>query len=380
MFSEFNSLLFYIFTLGFSAYLLDMGSVDSGRKSFFNKLITWGALGIPVIIGAYHVCGTDTVRYIFSYLEIRKIPFNKVYEGLTIMSELGHKTLMKVMGYLDSVRLYLGVYSLLIVVFMYKANMNFKPQSIGLASFIFYMLFYLGSFNGLRQTLAMVIVAFAYKYVFDRSFTKFFFLVFLASMFHLSAIVAVFAYFIWKHKNERLISNFLLTVVLIVVALISFYLIEFLEIFSGMEFETEKLQSYVDHYGEYTGEKDFNNYSFFVDLFVGIVYAMHYKKLVEVDKKNSFFIYLYFLSIALGLSGFINPYSKRIAWYFKISCVWLFADLPRCYEVYKSKWIWIARFMVIAYVVIHFVVMAYVLGQADIIPYIWYLPSWIHHI
>ncbi|MBR5614071.1 MAG: EpsG family protein [Clostridia bacterium] len=372
MFSEFNSWLFYLLSLGLSSYLLGVTPEVQKRKTFLSTLLVLSAYAIPIIIGAYHVCGTDTLRYMQNYFLIRRIPKEELFTGLTLFSELGHRVLTKFLGYFNNVRVYLGVYSALTIIFMHKANQKFNPEAIAMVSYIFFIQSFLSSFNGMRQTLATVIIAYSFVYVFKKDFPKFLFFVLLASSFHLSAFIMIFTYFIWT-KNEKLLHWPILMIILVVIASMSIGLTDFLGLFSEMEFETEKLQSYVG-FGKYSGKEEFNNYSFYLNLLVGVIFAIHHTRLVKVNKKNSLFAFLYYISVAIGFSGFINPYAKRIGWYFRIPSVWLLADLPNCYNDHHSKWT--ARLLVLLYVILRFTITSYILGQSDIIPYIWILPYW----
>jgi len=74
-----------------------------------------------------------------------------------------------------------------------------KNPSLGLLSF--YLLgFYFNSMNFIRTMLAASVILFAYKYIRDRQFLKFFALVLLASTFHFSALLMLPFYFILNIK------------------------------------------------------------------------------------------------------------------------------------------------------------------------------------
>ncbi|MBR2452662.1 MAG: EpsG family protein [Clostridia bacterium] len=372
MFNEFNSWLFYLLSFGFSAYLIGVTPEVQRRNTFFKKVLMLCAYGIPILIGAYHVCGTDTFRYMQNYFSTRLIPKEELFEGLTVLSELGHRVFTKALGYFNNVRVYFGAYSALIVLFIHKANKKITPESIAMASFIFFIQFFLSSFNGLRQCVATVIIAYALTFVFEKNFPKFLFFVLLAATFHLSSLIMIFVYFIWT-KEEKLLPWPILFAIIVAFAAVSIGLTGFLDMFSGMEFETEKLEQYTK-YGEYSGHEAFNNYSFYLNIFVGFIFAIHHTRLVKVNKKNSLFAFLYYVSVAIGFSGFISPYAKRIGAYFRIPSIWLLADLPNCYEDHHSKWS--ARLLVLLYVILRFTITSYILEQSDIIPYIWILPFW----
>lgn len=68
---------------------------------------------------------------------------------------------------------YFFVYAFLTVFFAYKSIENYKDKmSMTLGLFIFYMVYYLVSFNIMRQMLAVVIILYALKYIRRTKFKK----------------------------------------------------------------------------------------------------------------------------------------------------------------------------------------------------------------
>lgn len=68
---------------------------------------------------------------------------------------------------------YFFIYSFLTMFFVYKAIENYKDKmSMTLSLFIFYMVYYLVSFNIIRQMLAIVIILYALKYIRRKKFKK----------------------------------------------------------------------------------------------------------------------------------------------------------------------------------------------------------------
>lgn len=370
MFNEFNSWLFYLGIFSGSAYLLGFISQTQKKKTSFYWVITFIALALPILMAAYRSCGTDTLTYMRNYIYTRRTPVKEILERMSGFSESGHTLLTKFLGYFNSVRIYLGAYAAITVCTFYLASKEYKKEGIALSMLMFYFGTFVGSFNIMRQSVAVVLVAFSLKYVFKKDFLRFMFFILLASTFHTSAIFVTFVYFLWT-KNDKLIPWFFLGIILLVGAVISFNLEGFLGSFSDAEFESQSLQRYV---GYTSNEIEAKNRDFYLTLLIMVIFLVHYSRLVKVDKRNSFFIFLFLVSTALGLSGFVSPYAKRIAKYFSISSTWVLADIPKCYEDHHS--IWTARLLVILYALIKFTLTAYILDQGDLIPYIWILPYW----
>lgn len=371
MFNEFNSWLFYLGIFGGSAYLLGFIRENQKKRTFFALAITFAALALPVLLAAYRVCGTDTFLYMRNYVTTRRIPWEELIENIEGLSEVGHTFLTKFLGYFKSTRIYLGTYAAITVGVFYLATKKIKNDSLIFAMLLFYFGLFTSSFNIMRQCVAVALVAYAYTFVFEKKFTKFFALIVLASCFHLSAFITVFVYFLWT-KEEKLIPTVFLGVILVVVGLVAFNLDSLLENFAGYEFESAALQRYVG-YGDDV-EVEFRNRDFYLNLLLAIIMMTHYSRLVKLDEKNAFYIFLFYISIVLGLCGFINPYAKRISMYFGITSNWVIADIPKCYKDHTS--VWSARLLVIFYAIVRFTITAYVLEQGALIPYVWVLPSW----
>ena len=370
MLNEFNSWLLYLSVLSASAYLLGFISQTQKKKTFFYFLITFIALALPILMAAYRSCGSDTLGYMRNYIYTRRTPIKEVFENISGLSESGHTLLTKFLGYFKSVRIYFGVYAAITVCLFYFASKEYKKESIALSMLLFYFVTFTAAFNVMRQYIAVALVAFSLKYVFKRDFLRFMIFVLIASTFHTSALLVTFVYFLWS-KNGKLIPWPLLALVFVGVAAVSINLEGFLGAFADMEFESEALQRYV---GYTVNEVDAKNRDFYLNLLITVILLIHYTRLVKVDKRNSFFIFLFLISTALGLSGFVSPYAKRIAKFFSIASPWILADIPKCYKDHHS--IWTARILVIFYALARFTLTAYILEQSNLIPYIWILPSW----
>ncbi len=370
MFNDFNSWLFYLGALSGSAYLLGFISQTQKKRTSLYFIITFIALAIPVLMAAYRSCGTDSFTYMRDYLYTRRVPFKELFEGVSGLSESGYTFLTKVLGYFKSVRVFFGAYAAITVCIFYLASKEYKKDGIALSMLLFYFGTFTGSFNIMRQSVAVVLVVFSFQYVFKKDFLRFMLFVLIAGTFHTSALLVTFVYFLWT-KEGKLIPGVLLFIIFVAFAAVAIGLEGFLGSFAGREFESESLQRYV---GYTSNEVEAKNRDFYLTLLIAIILLVHYQKLVEVDKRNSFFIFLYLIATALALSGFVSPYAKRIAKYFAVGSSWLLADIPKCYKDHHS--IWTARLLVIFYALMRFTLTAYILDQGDLIPYIWILPSW----
>ncbi|MBQ9756834.1 MAG: EpsG family protein [Clostridia bacterium] len=370
MFSEFNSWLFYLGIFSGSSYLLGLISQSQKKKTFFYVVMTTMALALPILMAAYRSCGTDSLTYMSSYMRISRMSWADVWESIDSFFESGHRLFVKFLGVFHSVRIYFGAYAAITLICLFVATKYYKGTAIALPMFLLYFLLFISSFNGMRQNFAAAIVALAFKYIFKRDFVKYVLLIILATMFHTSALLMVFLYFLWQ-KEDKLLPWPILFFIMLVFTIVCLNLDSVLGAFADHQFESDSLQRYVN-YTDNTFEA--KNRDFYLKLLVAGVVAWHHPRLAKIDKRNSFFAYLVYISTIIGLAGFINPTAKRFALYFSIASVWVLADIPKCYKDHHS--IWVARLLVMLYAVARFTIVAYVLGQSHLIPYIWILPSW----
>lgn len=157
------------------------------RRAFWIPLLI---LTIFATIRDYTV-GYDS--YIYTYNFLNKLDLYDFDNG----REIGYQLLEYSLLSITHEYFWLFFLSSLFVVFSYLSF--FKKYSVDYISSIFIFLtfnFYTFFFNGLRQGIAIAITIFSIKYIFEKSFFKFFIITFAACLFHKSAIIMIFFYFL----------------------------------------------------------------------------------------------------------------------------------------------------------------------------------------
>lgn len=369
MLSEFNSLLFYIFAFSGSAYLIGFAKQTQKRKSFFYNLIIFAALCIPVIVAGYRSCGTDTMQYLYTYIRYIDFSWAELFEKINGIGESGHLILTKLLGYFSHPRIYLAVYAAITVFFVYCTSTKQKPETAAMAMLIYYFVFFSNSLNIMRQLAAISIVVYAFNFIFERSFFKYALTIFIATTFHTSAVLMLPFYFFWT-KEDRTVSWAIIIPSLIGLLLVGLNLESILSSVSDYESDSTAIQRYTT----YTDVFESKNRDLYLNLLTAGIALFHYPRLKKIDPKNTFFIVLMLAGTILNVCGFVSPYAKRIYFYFSVAEIWVLADIPRCYHDHYS--VWTARILVVTYAIARFTLVAYFLGQADLIPYMWILPGW----
>lgn len=147
--------------------------------------------------------GTDIVRYIPGFLSIGKnvsLSFTAKYANF----EIGYILLNKIIYMLGlRERGFLIVMAIIIQAPIFYTM--YKYSESPLLSVFAYFAFgnFLMTFSGLRQSIAMAICFFAYTCIKKKKWIRYYFLIFLAYLFHKSAIIGVIIYPIYHIKNNK---------------------------------------------------------------------------------------------------------------------------------------------------------------------------------
>ena len=196
--------------------------------------------------------------------------------------------------------------TLIVILLVYAILLKYcENPSLGLLGF--YLLgFYFNSMNFMRNIIAGLIIVFAYKYIKDKSFLKFITIVLLASTFHISALLFIPFYFIFRLK-----FNYITLIVYSVFGGILF-------IFSRpmMEFVTKYVYTF---YSPLTSAEMFNGIPSVYSIFILVIFicAMLIRKELEKDSEwASMLIGAAFMDFYFGFLGSKHGILSRFAAYF----------------------------------------------------------------
>ncbi|MDQ0200738.1 EpsG family protein [Neobacillus ginsengisoli] len=175
--------------------IVSLLSIDIKNKQLRNKIvIVLGCVGIFLIQALRaETIGNDLISYLPGYHMVDSI---NIFKGERLFNfEPGYIFYSQIFSKLNfSDQGYLAVVALTIIApiaFTWLKNSKMP----GLSVFIYITLgFFTFSFSGLRQSIAMAIVFFSFKYIQEKSLIKFILCVALAMSFHTTAIIFIFAY------------------------------------------------------------------------------------------------------------------------------------------------------------------------------------------
>lgn len=192
----YTGLLLYIFIIYF--FTLSIKNKKKGKKIFFVLV----CLGVILFQGFRDFSvGTDLVGYIPSYLrignmDISSLKYQNYEKGYIIFNKV-----IFLLGYDERQFLIIIAAVIQIPIFftIYKYSEHY------LMSILWYFAFgnFIMTFSGLRQAIAMSIVFSGYYFIKNKRKYKFIILIFLASLFHKSALFCLLLYPIYYMQINR---------------------------------------------------------------------------------------------------------------------------------------------------------------------------------
>lgn len=178
----------YLLLLSFVMFWIFLEKKSLNRNAFW---IPFFVLVLFASIRNYSV-GTDTGSYTSDFRNSLDSNYYIFRQDL----EYGYQLIEYFLLKFTHNYFWLFFISSLIVVGSYLYVFKKRSEDYLLSVFIFITFgFYLFYFNGLRQGLAMALVALATPYLIDKKFLKYLFIVIVASFFHKTALIMILFYF-----------------------------------------------------------------------------------------------------------------------------------------------------------------------------------------
>lgn len=267
--------------------------------------------------------GTDTYNYVkmfeqfgsSSFFELFNYPTEKGYILLNYFSSF----------FVESFNEFFLIFYLLVFfnfIYFFSKNSNFFPLSV----LVFLILgLYSASFNIMRQIMALSICLLSLKYVFNRDFIKFSLIVFLSSLFHITALIFMMVYFVYKYQEK--FRYILLFIVILIWFIFKFYL-EYVLDFINMSV------GYAE-FGENSGGGPT------LIFYIIMLSYFYYLGTKSNDKKYHFYLNLFTICVSLVFLFFIFKVPlagpMRLILYFSWTLCMLFPLSLNCYKGKLNK-------------------------------------------
>lgn len=216
-----------IYLVCFAASSFSLHLCSRKKENFIKAILFIIAVAIPVVLATFRSLeiGIDVKFYINPYSQwaINSLNFSEYWSLIIDNSiEFGYALI----NYIGSVfgGGITGVFFLIelfIIIPVYLRILENKDLPVGIAAMIFLLTFYNMSLSIARQSIALAILFYAYKYVEKKQYKTFLALLIIAMLFHLSAILGMAYFFLdklgegkyWRTKHSVIVGFLLIAAV-----------------------------------------------------------------------------------------------------------------------------------------------------------------------
>lgn len=298
----------------------------SKKEKNYNPYFFWAAflvMALPVALRFY--TGADYQTYEYWFLRISK-------EGLETAKviEPGYALLCIVCSKLfENVQSMFFMIAFITNFFIFKAiSYEARRISLGAAVFAYGFIIYLWGFIIIRNLLAVSIVFFALRYLFENKLVRYFLFVGLACLFHYSALIFFFVgpMYIEKLKKFRiayLIGLFgILPVFPKVISWLSDYIVKFIP----------KFGFYIKGFKKIEARFDFDAMVWVALCTFVLLFFIYYLKRRKIDEHISLYFSFYLITIFLGFFVSSQLILERYMIYFSIGQIVLIGGVVRSFE------------------------------------------------
>lgn len=321
-------------------------------------------IGLVIIIvfaaGRYHV-GTDYGTYIRIFERFGAINWSDFFQ--IVNSDYLFALLIKLTYPLGGRVLTWGTVAALTVIPAYLAlRKEYSKVSITVAFTIFLFGYFATGFNVARQMIAVAICFYGLKFIFTNKLLPFILTTIIALGFHSSAIIVLPIWFLWDHKNNSPIDGSKRFFIILATAIVCAGYQKAIDLFTG---GFDYYESYGVFAVESTRGQNRDIYIYALELFLILCFK---EKLKTLDSRIGLIIDMLTISILIDLTGFYHPQVKRLAYYYAMpSRMILFGYLSSIFTNDRSQQI--IKISTIIWFVAQFILIAYILKQANLIPY-----------
>lgn len=331
-----GSIIYYVSTFGFSAII--------SKTRIQNSFVKFLLIIIPPIILAmfrYNI-GYDYNSYILAYNNSFNTTYESILAGYKFGDPIAYYLVTKMTTIFNSERVFLMILSILALVpgilYIIKEWDNKKTQPM----IIFLYLFspFIFSFSACKQGIALSILMYSLKYIYERKLIKFIVCVTVACLFHSTAIIFFIVYF-FLNKNGNLS---ILKKILIIGGCI-FVIMNLHQILGSV------MDGRYEAYAIDTVEG--KNRTFWLYSLITVFFVVFRKKLIAIDKRNELLIMMMIVGAICQYLGFSNAFTKRIGEYFLMAQVFL---IPQCIYLFKKNNRELINFLIVVYIVSIFLI------------------------
>lgn len=221
--------------------------------------------------------------------------------------------------------------------FIYKACYDNRDEN---GNYVFYfvcfmLLFFNKSLNMCRQTIAIAILIYAYKYALDKKLIKYCFFGIIAMGFHISAIVFIPIYFLTQmiSNSQKDFKRIMILLLLLVV------IFRYQNIINILVLDLKLLDpKYLFYSSNSLGINNIPILEFIFVIIIGLLSViLYYNNKKTISKRDKMYIYFVMMTPILYSLGMIGSYAFRISYFFYYYIIFVIPLFKECIKDKTSK-------------------------------------------
>lgn len=378
----------YLIAFVLSCLLIKIATSTNDKRIFY--LFSVIGILLPCVLAGVRAdtIGTDVRVYVEPMVEAAKQSTNiadfftkRWYVSWRYKSpkdyEIGYTLIVyfitKVFNSLPTV---LFVIHLIILVPLYEGLLYFKEKiPVWFGLLVFYLLYFNLSLNMMRQWIAMAILLYALRYLIKNDVKKYAVAVAIGLLFHISAIIGVMIYFIFRYTTrQQCVSQYYKIGNYVVDASINkAYVILIIGMFvlMGLNIVTllARLVGLSDYIYYISGSIYFVPNQLLVRAPIAVLFLLNYRWVANQDELAPFWLSMIFLDLVSSQLTSISAYSFRISTLFSeyviISVPLMIASVPR-----KGGMRTLMRLILLCYLIFYWWYFYVYIGNHATVPYI----------
>lgn len=322
---------------------------------YFNKFKAFAFLLLLFTSGLRYETAVDWVNYKLYFENIDYIYniFDQGFVGFFI--KYPKEPLFTILNsivrtFTDNVQVLFFLISLLTTTLLFKSIQSYTKKKYFLFSILLYyvLIFFILDMSGMRQCIALNILFYSFKFLSENRLKRYLFFVFLASMFHFSALVLVFGVLLRKK------INIYTTLILFIVGMVFFvfrirwmvYSIESLFSLFSDNYIYLRIWNYTTSESVVSKERPIF-IMLFINSFLYLFYLIGRRKYLDKDVVNVIFVNLYTLFILSTLFLWeISDFGVRFGLYFSMGLV---ISLPYILEFFTN----ISKSFIVSFILLY---------------------------
>ncbi len=225
---------------------------------------------------------------------------------------------------------------------------------------IYCFMHYQSTYNAMRQWMAMAIIVFGIKYIYDKKLIKYLSIVAVAMLFHTTAFIGISLYFIAGYLNDLHIRK--RQIIVIIAAL--FAIILYREIVNFLVTYGIISSKYL-HYA--VGDRvTFFWQEFLVRLPPVLLGLVFYRPMEMQDKYHNFWFTIMIIELILSQLHSVTDYATRISSYFYVGHIY---EMALACKIGSRENRTLVKLLVAAYIILYWFVMYIYFGYGATYPY-----------